>query len=160
MGLILVVDDEGDIRELIKTTLELAGHEVVIASGGEEAINKIRRRPFDAVLLDIMMPELSGYEVLEQIRSIPSRAETPVIVVTAKHDPAGVQREMNFGALDHIVKPFLPSELEDVVERALAGETESHEERRRILGTDAEIYGSMQSLVDSAREDDTQKHRR
>jgi putative two-component system response regulator len=111
------------------------------------------------VVLDIMMPAMSGYEVLEQIRAMPSRAATPVIVVTAKHDPAGVMREVKGGALDHLAKPFLPEELEEVVERVLSGTPESTDERRRVLQTDAEIYGSMADLTEGVRSspDDKQK---
>src|SRR6266498_2187343 len=131
MASILVVDDDADIRTLIETVLEPYGHEIATASGGQEAINKLKRKPYDLVILDIMMPGLSGYEVLEQIRAMPSRAETPVIVVTAKHDPAGLSREIKGGAVDHIAKPFMPEELEEVVQRALAPSVEGVSERRR-----------------------------
>jgi CheY-like chemotaxis protein len=151
MATILVVDDDADIRTLIETVLEASGHEVTLAASGQEALNKLKRRPFELVVLDIMMPAMSGYEVLEQIRAMPSRAATPVIVVTAKHDPSGVMREVRSGAVDHLAKPFLPEELEEVVERALSGTPESTDERRRVLQTDAEIYGSMADLTEGVR---------
>jgi CheY-like chemotaxis protein len=151
MATILVVDDDADIRTLIETVLESSGHEVTLAASGQEALNKLKRRPFELVVLDIMMPAMSGYEVLEQIRAMPSRAATPVIVVTAKHDPSGVMREVRGGAIDHLAKPFLPEELEEVVERALSGTPESTDERRRVLQTDAEIYGSMADLTEGVR---------
>jgi CheY-like chemotaxis protein len=151
MATILVVDDDADIRTLIETVLEASGHDVTVAASGQEALNKLKRRPFELVVLDIMMPAMSGYEVLEQIRAMPSRATTPVIVVTAKHDPAGVMREVKGGALDHLAKPFLPEELEEVVERVLSGTPESTDERRRVLQTDAEIYGSMADLTEGVR---------
>jgi len=151
MATILVVDDDADIRTLIQAVLETSGHEIMLASSGQEALNKLKRRPYDLVVLDIMMPTMSGYEVLEQIRAMPSRAETPVIVVTAKHDPTGVMREVKGGAIDHLAKPFLPEELEEVVERALSGTQESTDERRRVLQTEAEIYGSMADLTEGVR---------
>jgi CheY-like chemotaxis protein len=151
MATILVVDDDADIRTLIETVLEASGHDVTLAASGQEALNKLKRRPFELVVLDIMMPTMSGYEVLEQIRAMPSRATTPVIVVTAKHDPSGVMREVKGGAIDHLAKPFLPEELEEVVERALSGTPESTDERRRALQTDAEIYGSMADLTEGVR---------
>ncbi|MGZ4105240.1 MAG: response regulator [Actinomycetota bacterium] len=157
MASILVVDDDDDIRALIQTVLETEGHAVTLASEGQEGLNKIRRKQFDLVILDIMMPAMSGYEVLEQIREIPSRAETPVIVVTAKHDPSGVLREVKGGAVDHLAKPFLPEELEEAVRRALGGSPESTEERRRALRTEAEVYGSMADLFDDARSDPDKK---
>src|SRR2546423_9586046 len=148
MATILVVDDDNDIRTLIETVLEAGGHEVTLAASGQEALNKLKRRPYELVVLDIMMPTMSGYEVLEQIRAMPSRAQTPVIVVTAKHDPSGVMREVKGGAIDHLAKPFLPEELEEVVERALGGSQESTDERRRGLQTEAEIYGSVADLTE------------
>jgi len=160
MATILIVDDDGDIRTLIQTVLETIGHDVTLAASGQEALNKLKRRPYDLVVLDIMMPTMSGYEVLEQIRAMPSRAETPVIVVTAKHDPSGVMREVKGGAIDHLAKPFLPEELEEVVERALSGTQETTDERRRVLRTEAEIYGSMADLTEGVRSnpDDKKKH--
>jgi CheY-like chemotaxis protein len=160
MATILVVDDDADIRTLIETVLEASGHEVTLAASGQEALNKLKRRPFELVVLDIMMPTMSGYEVLEQIRAMPSRATTPVIVVTAKHDPSGVMREVRTGAVDHLAKPFLPEELEEVVERALSSTPESTDERRRVLQTDAEIYGSMADLTEDVRSnpDDKKKN--
>ena len=143
MATILVVDDDPDIRDLIQEILEGAGHDVTVAAEGQEALNKLKRRPYELIVLDIMMPTMNGYEVLEQIRAMPSRASTPVIVVTAKHDPTGVMREVKGGAIDHLAKPFLPEELEEVVARALEASQESVDERRRVLQTEAEIYGSM-----------------
>ena len=160
MATILVVDDDNDIRTLIETVLEAAGHEVTLAASGQEALNKLKRRPYELVVLDIMMPTMSGYEVLEQIRAMPSRAQTPVIVVTAKHDPSGVMREVKGGAIDHLAKPFLPEELEEVVDRALSGTRETTDERRRMLQTEAEIYGSMADLTEGVRSnpDDKKKN--
>ena len=160
MATILVVDDDQDIRELIEEILEGAGHEVTLAADGQEALNKLKRRAYDLVVLDIMMPTMSGYEVLEQIRAMPSRASTPVIVVTAKHDPTGVMREVKGGVVDHLTKPFLPEELEEVVARALDASQESVDERRRVLQTEAEIYGSMADLNEGVRSnpDDKKKH--
>ena len=151
MANILVVDDDADIRDLILAILEAAGHDVTLAADGQEALNKLKRKPYELVVLDIMMPTMSGYEVLEQIRAMPSRASTPVIVVTAKHDPTGVMREVKGGALDHLAKPFLPDELEEVVGRALAANREPTDERRRMLQTEAEIYGSMNDLFEDVR---------
>ena len=157
MAMILAVDDDPDIRAVIEVTLESAGHTVVSAAGGEEAINKLRRRQFDLVLLDIMMPNVNGYQVLEQIRAMPSRAETPVVVITAKHDPEGVLREIGQGIVDHLAKPFSPSELVDVVERAIEGEDQEITERRRVLHNEAEMYGAIDELYKDVRRNPTDK---
>ena len=160
MATILVVDDDPDIRTLMEAILEAAGHNVTLAADGQEALSKLKRRSYDLIVLDIMMPSMSGYEVLEQIRAIPSRASTPVVVVTAKHDPTGVMREVKGGALDHLAKPFMPEELEEVVARALGSNQESVDERRRVLQTEAEIYGSMNDLFEDVRSNPDDKKKR
>lgn len=152
MAKILIVDDEASARTVIRHCLQDAGHQVFEASEGEEALRKIKRRRFDLVILDIMMPGLDGYEVLERLRAIPSRAETPVIVVTAKHDPEGVLREAEGGAIDHLAKPFVLSELEAAVERALGSPAHELEGRRRMLSRSAEVYGTLSRLHEKARE--------
>lgn len=134
------------MRTVLFHTLRDAGYEVFEAVDGEEALRKIKRTRFDLVVLDIMMPRMSGYEVLEKIREMPSRAKTPVLIVTAKHDPDGLQREVAAGAADHIVKPFLPSELEEVVKRALKGGKKAVEERRGELRRSADVYGAVDDL--------------
>jgi CheY-like chemotaxis protein len=143
---ILVVDDEPDARTVMFHSLRGAGHSVSEAADGEQALKKLKRTKFDLVLLDIMMPRMSGYEVLAKIRAMPSRANTPVIVVTAKHDPEGVQREFEGGATDHIAKPFLPSELEHVVERVLKGPKKDVAARRDQLSRRASLYGVVGDL--------------
>jgi two-component system response regulator ResD len=142
----LVVDDEIHQRTVIYHSLRAAGHSVIEAADGEEALRKLKRTKFDAVVLDIMMPRMSGYEVLERIREMPSRADTPVIVVTAKHDPEGVMREMVSGADEHVAKPFLPSELEEVVRKVLKAGRKDVEERRGKLARGADLYGAMHEL--------------
>ena len=149
MATILVVDDEPDVRMLLEESLKLAGHDVVTATDGEDALTKLKRRRFDLMVLDIMMPKMDGYTVLEIVRSMPSRADMPVVVVTAKHDPDGVMREVEFGAVDHIVKPFHPLELEKAVERALHA-PEAAEHRRNSVATEAEVYSSMGNLFREA----------
>lgn len=146
MAKILIVDDEPDARTVLFHTLRGAGHTVTEAADGDEALKKLKRTKFDLVLLDIMMPRMNGYEVLEKIRAMPSRARTPVIVVTAKHNPEGLQREVEGGAIDHIVKPFLPSELEIVVEKVLKTGRKGVEERRRELARQADVYGAVDEL--------------
>jgi CheY-like chemotaxis protein len=148
---ILIVDDEADQRTVIFHSLRLAGHSVTEAADGEEALRKIKRTNFDLVVLDIMMPRMTGYEVLERIREMPGRRDTPVVVVTAKHDPPGVMQEIAAGASDHIAKPFLPSELEAVVERLLTGGKPEAERGRKTLKQQADLYGTVSELHRQAR---------
>ena len=152
MAKILIVDDEADQRTVIFHSLRGAGHSVTEAADGEEALKKLKRTRFDLVVLDIMMPRMTGYEVLEKIREMPSRAGTPVIVVTAKHDPDGVMREVASGAAVHIAKPFLPSELEAVVHRVLKGTKQEVEAGRKTLERSANLYGTVRELRRQARD--------
>jgi DNA-binding response OmpR family regulator len=100
-----------------------------------------------------MMPRMSGYEVLDQMRAMSKHEHTPVIVITAKHDPQGVAREVSSGATDHLAKPFLPSELEATVERALKSSKGDVELGRKALERSADLYGSMSDLHRQARDD-------
>lgn len=154
MPTILVVDDEPDVLMVIEETLKLAGHDVVTATDGEDALAKIERRRYDLVVLDIMMPKLDGYAVLRRIREMPSRMDMPVVVLTAKHDPDGVMREFEYGAVDHIAKPFHTAELETTIDRALSA-PEAAERRRSSVATEAEVYGSMAHLFAEAQKQPT-----
>lgn len=155
MAKILVVDDEAPIRALMRATLTMAGHKIVEASGGEEALEKVKKENFDLVILDIMMPVTDGYEVLERIKAIPSRASLPVIVVTAKaYESDGIMREMTAGAIDHISKPFDPEDLEVAVSRALTSSSDQLDQKRQMMSRGATLYGAMDSMRQLARETD------
>ena len=126
MSKILIVDDEAPIRALMRATLTMAGHQVEEAAGGEEALEKIKKKDFDLVVLDIMMPVTDGYEVLERVKAIPAKATIPFVVVTAKsYESEGIMREMTAGAIDHITKPFDPEDLERSEERRVGKECRS-----------------------------------
>ncbi len=152
MAKILVVDDEAPIRALMRATLTMAGHEVVEAGGGEEALKKIKKDDFDLVVLDIMMPVTDGYEVLERVKAIPAKATIPVIVVTAKpYESEGIMREMTAGAIDHIAKPFEPEDLEIAVSRTLNATDDQLETKRSMMSRGANLYGAMDSMRELAR---------
>ncbi len=105
---IMVVDDDAFILEIIKNTLEDAGYAVSTVDNGRAAVDQIRKANPDLVLLDIKMPGLDGYEVLNSIRQF---TEIPVIMLTGVLEPDAVARSMELGANDYIRKPFLPGEL-------------------------------------------------
>jgi CheY-like chemotaxis protein len=163
---ILIVDDEAPIRALMRATLSMAGHQVVEAAGGEEAIEKIKKQSFDLIVLDIMMPVTDGYEVLERVRAIPSRGHIPVVVVTAKsYESEGIMREMTAGAIDHITKPFDPEDLEIAVSRALNAGEDAIELKRGMMSRGASLYGAVDKMRQLALEaepeaDDGRKRRR
>ena len=105
---VLVVDDESRMVEFIAMNLELEGFRVVRAANGSEALEKASREHPDLVLLDIMMPEMDGFETLAGLRETSS---VPVIFLTAKSEEADRIRGLDLGADDYITKPFSPREL-------------------------------------------------
>ena len=104
-GRLLIVDDIRENREILRRRFERHGYQAVEASGGFEALRLIEREAFDLVLLDMMMPDLSGLEVLARVRSRHSQGSLPVIMVTAKSHSEDVVEALNLGANDYITKP-------------------------------------------------------
>lgn len=111
MAKILIADDERDIRELITFTLKFAGHEVVPAANGEEALQAAVREIPDLILLDVRMPRMTGYEACKQIKANASTRHVPVIFLSAKGQDSEVSEGMEAGATDYILKPFSPDQL-------------------------------------------------
>lgn len=107
MAKILIVDDEAAIADLIQLTLTQAGHECETAMSGNEAADKLEKERYDLVLLDVMLPQISGFELMEYL----APTGTPVIFLTAKGALADRVRGLRLGADDYIVKPFEPMEL-------------------------------------------------
>jgi two-component system alkaline phosphatase synthesis response regulator PhoP len=109
---VLVVDDEPHIGRIIQLQLEAGPYEVDLVSDGTTALEKIRsEEPLDLVLLDIMLPGISGLELLEQLRTLPHRTDTPVIMLTAKGQSTDRERAGSLGATDFLTKPFSPRKL-------------------------------------------------
>jgi DNA-binding response OmpR family regulator len=111
MTSVLVVDDDPDVCDLVTYKLEQSGFEVRRASDGDAALREVAKRIPDLVLLDVMMPGISGLEVLERLRSAPATAAIPVVMLTAKAQENDVERGFELGADDYVVKPFSPREL-------------------------------------------------
>ena len=118
---ILVVDDEERMVRFIRLNLEHDGFQVIEAFNGTQAINKIRASLPDLILLDIMMPDIDGFEVLRTIREVSS---VPVIMLTAKGEEDDRVRGLELGADDYVTKPFSPRELVSRV-RAVLRRTET-----------------------------------
>jgi len=113
MNKILVVDDEALARKLLKDFLEVKGYDVITASGGKEALEKIKEGP-DIVLLDIMMPDMNGMEVLDKIKE--TSPSTVVIMVTALAENAIGVESIKRGAFDFVTKPIDLKHLEFLIE--------------------------------------------
>jgi DNA-binding response OmpR family regulator len=116
---VLIADDDVDVLELVAFRLERAGYRVIQARDGEEALNAaVEQRPALAVL-DVMMPKLTGYEVVRALREREETRRMPVILLTARVQEADVSRGFEAGADDYIKKPFSPQELRARVEAVL-----------------------------------------
>jgi two-component system alkaline phosphatase synthesis response regulator PhoP/two-component system response regulator VicR len=114
---ILAVDDEKHIVRLVQVNLERQGYEVITASDGREALQKVEEERPDLVVLDVMMPYMDGFEVLQHLRRNPSTRDIPVIMLTAKAQDADVFRGWQSGVDCYLTKPFNPMELISFVKR-------------------------------------------
>ena len=119
---ILIVDDEPNIVMSLEFLMRKNGYQVGIARNGTEALAAIELTPFDLVLLDVMMPDVDGYQVCQQLRQRPDRVHTKVIFLSAKSREADVQRGYEAGADLYIPKPFSTRQLMEKV-RELLGAT-------------------------------------
>jgi two-component system phosphate regulon response regulator PhoB len=108
---ILVVEDEASLATLLSYNLEKAGYDVSVATTGEDAMLLLEEEPPDLVLLDWMLPHLSGIEICRRLRRMPQTRELPVIMLTARGEEADRIRGLDTGADDYVTKPFSPSEL-------------------------------------------------
>ncbi|HVH74951.1 MAG TPA: phosphate regulon transcriptional regulator PhoB [Stellaceae bacterium] len=109
--LVLIVEDEKPLVTMLRYNLEKEGFDVSTAGDGEEALIRIAERKPDVVLLDWMLPFVSGIEICRQIRRAPQTRTLPVIMLTARGEEGDRVRGLNSGADDYVVKPFSPSEL-------------------------------------------------
>ena len=114
---ILAVDDEKHIVRLVQVNLERQGYQVVTANDGKEALQKVADENPDLVVLDVMMPYMDGFEVLQNLRRNPSTRDIPVIMLTAKAQDADVFKGWQSGVDCYLTKPFNPMELLSFVKR-------------------------------------------
>jgi DNA-binding response OmpR family regulator len=121
MARIVVADDDADIRDLVVFKLEQSGHEVVAFGDGASTVEACRQQPPELVLLDVMMPGMSGLEACRMMRADPALADVPVILLTARVQETDIEQGFRAGADDYVVKPFSPRELASRVTAALQG---------------------------------------
>jgi two-component system, OmpR family, response regulator len=119
-GEILVVDDEASIRTLISEVMNIAGYQVAIAEDGLDALNQIRNKKFDLIVLDVNLPKLDGFALLEKIRE--SAPTQPIIMISARTEKDDVTHGLRLGADDYIRKPFSVEELVLRIENRLRRE--------------------------------------
>lgn len=118
---ILIADDDPSLRLLIQTTLEAPGTELLLAATGRHALETARQYLPHLILLDWMMPELSGLEVLRELRHAPATRHIPVIMLTAKGQKQDRTLALEYGADRFLVKPFSPLELLQEVKQVMNG---------------------------------------
>jgi len=117
---ILIIDDEQDIRLVAQVGLRAAGIAVVAADSGAAGLEAARRERPDAILLDVMMPEMDGYETFAALKADPDLAAIPVVFLTAKNPAAPQVQGRTEGAAGFIAKPFMPLELPALVTSILS----------------------------------------
>ncbi|HZS01361.1 MAG TPA: response regulator [Chloroflexota bacterium] len=118
---VLLVEDDPDLLRFAQVTLRLGGYRPLMASDGQTAVALARKAQPSLVVLDLRLPELDGWSVLETLRAAPETAQLPVLVLTASAGPADQDRALAAGAVDYLVKPVSADALLAAIERALAG---------------------------------------
>jgi DNA-binding response OmpR family regulator len=108
---VLVVEDEANILLSLRFVLERAGYEVTTATSGRDGLAEIRRLRPDLVILDLMLPDVSGYQVCSDVRADPALADTPILVLTARAQQAEIRKGLDVGATDYLTKPFRVADL-------------------------------------------------
>lgn len=116
---VLIVEDEEDAAELFAEMMRVSGFRVLKTSNSAPAIAMMASEKPDVIILDIMMPEISGLDILRQMRRDPGLANIPVVVVSAKSMPADIKNGMEAGASTYLTKPVGFLELKEAVERAI-----------------------------------------
>ena len=129
---ILVVDDEPDLLELVRFNLDRAGYQVDVAETGSRALERLQRSVPDLLVLDLMLPDLSGEEICRRVRADPALADLPVIMLTAKGEEVDRVVGFELGADDYVTKPFSPRELALRVKAVLRRGVETVVESRTL----------------------------
>src|SRR5881296_2428763 len=141
-GVLLVVDDDEANRTMLARRLMRLGHEVALAANGRVALEQLQTRPFDLLLLDIQMPEMNGYEVLEQLKADPVLRALPVIVLSASSETDRVAHCIELGAEDYLPKPFDPVLLQARISACL--------EKKRLRDQEVEYLRQVERLTQAA----------
>ena len=120
---VLIIEDEEDAAELFAEMMRVSGFRVLKTSSSAPALSMMAAEIPDVVILDIMMPEISGLDILHQMRQDPALVNIPVVVVSAKSMPADIKNGMEAGASTYLTKPVGFLDLKEAVERALGGQS-------------------------------------
>ena len=118
---ILIVEDEESLLKLETILLTVKGYEVSGSSTGKDALDKLSGETFDLILLDIMLPDIDGYEICRRIKEHPRHAHVPVVMLTAKKSAEDQERGTTCGADAYLTKPFKSALIIDVIQKLLSG---------------------------------------
>ena len=119
MATILAVDDSASMRQMVAFTLKGAGHDVVEAADGVDALSKAKTRKFDLVISDVNMPNMDGITLIRELRSLPAFKFTPILMLTTESTTDKKQEGKSAGATGWIVKPFNPDQLLATIKKVL-----------------------------------------
>jgi pilus assembly protein CpaE len=117
---ILVIDDDVNLLKMLELMLQRAGHQAILAADGAEGIEMAAKEPPDLAIVDVMMPEMSGHEICRQLRARPATVEIPILILTARSQPADREAALESGATDYMAKPVAPKDLAAKVDELLA----------------------------------------
>lgn len=111
MGKILIVDDTPKNIQMAMNILKNEGHHMFYAQSGEKALNIVQENSFDLILLDIMMPEMNGYEVCNRLKKDDKTKNIPIVFLSGKDSTSDIERAYEVGGVDYVIKPFISIEL-------------------------------------------------
>ena len=124
----MIIEDEPDTAEMYAEMMRISGYEVVKFFGGLPAIDQLQDQNADAIVLDLMMPDLSGLEVLHYIQNQPDLAQLPVVIVSAKTLPEDIAEGLKAGAIAYLTKPVSYAEMRKIIEQAVTGTSKTQGE--------------------------------
>jgi diguanylate cyclase (GGDEF)-like protein len=140
---ILIIDDVPKNIQVAASILQKNGYQMAFAQDGATALTQIKTKRFDLILLDIMMPQMDGYEVCRRIRSNPANKEIPIIFLTAKEDADSIVKGFELGAMDYLTKPFNGAELQARVQTHL----ELYRSKKELLSTNLRLNREISERI-------------
>ncbi len=146
---ILLVEDSKVIQQMYRSKLVLEQFTVITADNGMEAIKKLSEETFDIILLDLMMPIMDGYKVLQVVKTDPKLSKIPVLVFSAKGQPEEVEKAISLGAIGYVIKATTkPNEVVEQIKKILSQKTVVHEVAQYILDIKQDVYDAKKLASD------------
>jgi DNA-binding response OmpR family regulator len=149
---ILVAEDDRDIADLIVHYLQKAGWRAQVAASGSDALSLAREQSFDAAILDVMLPGISGLDVCRALRAAPATAELPIIMVTARAEETDRITGLEIGADDYVAKPFSPNELVARIRALMRRSRRGEVEQKTLRFADLVMDIGRHTVTDGGRE--------